>query len=459
MGYRHCSTEYREGKLIHFVELAPGKRKCANCGASHGHLKLDGQFERTFIGLPVGRKRQEVTLRGHIQIRSGLVLESAEALDSRPRRRWQTLFLSTGEVTLADKMREEGRTPKAGQDVRMVDIPVPPEGLDQAFEAWEGFKAMADHLRRATRSTHGTAIRAFLDRLCRLQAQDLFELEQRKVAWARQHLPRGADSQAGRVVDRFALAALAGALAAEWGIVPWRPGNAEWAAEVCLQAWLDQRGGIGAGKQERGLAAVLGFIERHGSSRFAKWDNQEERVANCAGFRWRDGEGRMDYLFHSEGWRRSRAQGRRQGLRGGGVAGGLGGSGQAAIPGEREGARPRYRTFLPHHGPGPGRLPAEADGTGGGVARVSTPGSAVPTFPLAGAWWEPPVSMSAMGVPTVPPIPTPLESMADASLEAPQGSVGGVISSDPARLGGMHSPRRASHGDGTGWGKRADRVG
>lgn len=68
VGYRHCSTEYREGKLIHFIERAPGKRKCSNCGASHGHLTLDGQFERTFIGLPVGRKRQEIVLRGHIQI-------------------------------------------------------------------------------------------------------------------------------------------------------------------------------------------------------------------------------------------------------------------------------------------------------------------------------------------------------------------------------------------------------
>jgi putative DNA primase/helicase len=232
-------------------------------------------------------------------------VRARKTLDSRPRRRWQTLFLSTGEVTLADKMREEGRTPKAGQDVRMVDIPVTPEGQDQAFETWDGFessKALADHLRRATRRSYGTAIRAFLDCLGRKQAQDLLDVEQRKVAWARQHLPRGADSQVGRVVDRFALAALAGELAAEWGIVPWRPGNAEWAAEVCLQAWLAQRGGIGAGEQERGLAAVLGFIERHGSSRFADWDNQGERVSNCAGFRRRDGEGRLDYLFHSEGW-------------------------------------------------------------------------------------------------------------------------------------------------------------
>jgi putative DNA primase/helicase len=232
-------------------------------------------------------------------------VRARKTLEGRPRRRWQTLFLSTGEVTLADKMREEGRTPKAGQDVRMVDIPVNPEGQDQAFENWEGFdssKALADHLRLATRRHHGTASRAFLGQLCRLREEDLLALERRKVAWARQHLPQGADSQVGRVVDRFALVALAGELAAEWGIVPWHGGHAQWAAEACLQAWLAQRGGIGAGEHERGLAAVLGFIERHGSSRFADWDNQGERVANCAGFRRGDGQDRMDYLFHAQGF-------------------------------------------------------------------------------------------------------------------------------------------------------------
>ena len=233
-------------------------------------------------------------------------VRARKTLEGRPRRRWQTLFLSTGEVTLADKMREDGRTPKVGQDVRMVDIPVTPEGLDQAFECWDGFpssKALADHLRIATRQHFGAAARAFLGRLCALPEQDLLTLEGRKVAWARGHLPKGADSQVGRVVDRFALVALAGELAAEWGVVPWPPGNAQWAAEGCLNAWLWQRGGIGAGEQERGLAAVLGFIERHGSSRFADWENQGERVTNCAGFRRRDGQDRTDYLFHAEGWK------------------------------------------------------------------------------------------------------------------------------------------------------------
>ena len=233
-------------------------------------------------------------------------VRARKTLEGRPRRRWQTLFLSTGEVTLADKLREEGRTTKAGQDVRMVDIPVNPEGLDQAFENWEGFpssKALADHLRLATRQFHGAAIRAFLGHLCRLPERELLVLEQRRLAWARGHLPAGADSQVGRVVDRFALVALAGELATEWGIVPWLAGQAEWAAERCLEAWLAQRGGIGSGEHERGLSALLGFIERHGSSRFADWDNHGERVANCAGFRRRDGQDRMDYLFHAEGFK------------------------------------------------------------------------------------------------------------------------------------------------------------
>lgn len=68
VGYRHCATEYREGKIVYCIERAPCKRNCAACGASHMHLKLDGRFERVFLGLPVGRKRQEVLLRGHIQV-------------------------------------------------------------------------------------------------------------------------------------------------------------------------------------------------------------------------------------------------------------------------------------------------------------------------------------------------------------------------------------------------------
>lgn len=233
-------------------------------------------------------------------------VRARKTLETRTRRRWNTLFLSTGEITLADRLREEGRTPRAGQDVRLVDIPAVPEGFDQAFEHWDNFetsKAMADHLRLATRRNYGTAARAHLGRLCESSEQDLLEWERRKADWSRKHLPHGADSQVARVLDRFALVALAGELAIEWGILPCPAGQADWAAKTCLDAWLVQRGGVGAGEHERGIAAVLGFIERNGSARFGDWDRPSERVVNSAGFRRRDGQDRLDYFFNAEGWK------------------------------------------------------------------------------------------------------------------------------------------------------------
>lgn len=46
----------------------------------------------------------------------------------------------------------------------------------------------------------------------------------------------------GRVVDRFALLAVAGELATEAGITGWEPGEAECAARKCLDAWIQDRG-------------------------------------------------------------------------------------------------------------------------------------------------------------------------------------------------------------------------
>ncbi|HLO68039.1 MAG TPA: DUF927 domain-containing protein [Holophaga sp.] len=233
-------------------------------------------------------------------------LRARKTLDGQPRRRWRTLFLSTGETTMADRMQEGGRPPRAGQEVRLVDVPANPDGLDQVFETWEGFpssQALADHLKRAVRLAYGTPIRPYLDNLGRMDADALADLEGRRGAWARGHLPPRADSQVARVVDRFALAAVAGELATRWGLLPWRVGNGDWAAATCLRDWLAHRGGLGSGERERGLAAVLGFIERHGLSRFAEWNGKGERVANCAGYRQCDCHGRMDYLFHAEGWK------------------------------------------------------------------------------------------------------------------------------------------------------------
>jgi transposase len=67
-GYRHLKTEYVGGVVEHHVELVREKRVCRACGARWDKLKLCGRFTRTFLALPVGRRRQVVVLHGHEQL-------------------------------------------------------------------------------------------------------------------------------------------------------------------------------------------------------------------------------------------------------------------------------------------------------------------------------------------------------------------------------------------------------
>ena len=97
--------------------------------------------------------------------------------------------------------------------------------------------------------------------------------------------PQDADGQVKRVAKRFLLAALAGELATEWGLLPWEPGDSLQAAKVCFDAWLGQRGGTGAHEDTAILSQVKLFIEQHGSSRFQDLDRPEATCINRAGFR------------------------------------------------------------------------------------------------------------------------------------------------------------------------------
>jgi transposase len=66
-GYRHMNTEYKDGRIYHHVEQNLHNRRCAGCGSRWHDLVMAGAFERKFIALPVGRRKQYVVLHGHEQ--------------------------------------------------------------------------------------------------------------------------------------------------------------------------------------------------------------------------------------------------------------------------------------------------------------------------------------------------------------------------------------------------------
>jgi uncharacterized protein (DUF927 family) len=223
---------------------------------------------------------------------------------------WRLLFLSTGELSLADKMAEVGKRPKAGQEVRLVDVPAD-AGTDMGvFEQLHGKaspEVFARHLKEAAARYYGEASQAFLRKLTELPSDEIAAAVSRAQGeFLAKHVPAGASGQVHSVAGRFALVAAAGTLATAFGILPWPQDEASRAASACFAAWLDRRGGAGVAEIEKGLAQIRRFLEAHGMTRFEPMGADlagEVRINNRVGFRRRDKSDRWEYFVLPEAFK------------------------------------------------------------------------------------------------------------------------------------------------------------
>lgn len=222
---------------------------------------------------------------------------------------WRLLFLSAGEIGLADHMLAAGKTSRAGQEVRLADVPADAGKGHGIFEELHDFPsgaALAEHLNKEVENYHGTAIRAFLLQLVQVPREQLTKsIETLRADFLSDNVPEGSDGQARRVASRFALIAAGGELATRFGLTGWPVGEAIEDAAVCYQAWLDRRGGGGSQEVTSALAQVRHFLEAHGESRFSDLTKSTDRpTINRAGYRRRDDKGGIEYLILPEVFRR-----------------------------------------------------------------------------------------------------------------------------------------------------------
>ena len=238
---------------------------------------------------------------------------------ARQRYSWRVTFLSTGELTLAQKMSEAGKQAKAGLEVRLVNLPADARAGLGVFQNLHGRQggaaAFADELRTAALAHHGHAARAFLRQLTQDLADDptglRATLNELRSEFMLQHVPAGATGQVRSVAGRFALVAAAGELAREYGILPWSEGEALRAVGRCFDDWLAARGGTGASEEQQAITQVQAFIEAHGTSRFewvgdgapAEGTSGFSRIINRIGFRRRTADGAWEYHVLPEAWR------------------------------------------------------------------------------------------------------------------------------------------------------------
>ncbi|MCF5806302.1 DUF927 domain-containing protein, partial [Pseudomonas tremae] len=196
---------------------------------------------------------------------------------------WRLLFLSTGEKTLAQHMAEANKELKAGMEVRMLAVPADASKGLGMFDSLNGFDdaaALSDALKARVAKYYGTPLTAFLTALCEPDKRHAWSAILRRTleGFIAQSLPASASGQAHRAAARFGLAAAAGELATAMGITGWPDGTATTAARVCLNAWMNERGGVGNFEGDAIVARLRQVIERFGESRFTRWESAAAKI-------------------------------------------------------------------------------------------------------------------------------------------------------------------------------------
>jgi putative DNA primase/helicase len=194
---------------------------------------------------------------------------------TRPRLTWRVMFLSSGEISLAQHVEHAGQRVHAGQDVRLVDLAAEAGTGLGVFEDLHGHangQVFADCLRRHVHEAHGTAGRAFLEKLVGDLPTSLDDVRQAVDLFMASCVSNIQVGQVRRVATRFAVIGAAGELATEFGLTGWDEGEAMAAVQACFEAWVHQRGGMTNSDETWALADVHLFFEKYGEARFHPWD-------------------------------------------------------------------------------------------------------------------------------------------------------------------------------------------
>lgn len=227
---------------------------------------------------------------------------------------WRILFLSSGEAGLSEHMAEAKKKPKAGQEIRLLDIPADAGagyGMFEDLRQYANGAAFSKAITEAASKHYGTAAQPFIAKLIE-HADKLSEwIKKAQRDFALSHVAADSGGQVHRAALRFALIGAAGELATKWQITGWQSGEAMAAAAACFKAWLAQRGGAGNLEELNMLAQVRRFFEAHGEARFTDWDrpvsntdSHPPRTIQRAGYRKHtpacDDEGKAIYLENGD---------------------------------------------------------------------------------------------------------------------------------------------------------------
>ena len=240
-------------------------------------------------------------------------VRASKAGTARASSSWRLLFLSSGEVGIATLMAAAGKEAKAGQEIRLADIPADAGAGMGCFENIYDMPtpaAFAMTLKERALKSHGAVGLKWLEYV----VQNRINLAEQISAGIRDFVadvvPTGAEGQIERLARRFGIVAVAGEIASQCELTGWQAGAATEGVKRCFAAWLVEFGGPGNREERSILDHVKHFFEAHGSSRFESLEiDKDQRIVNRAGFVRGDGRGNFEYLVLPEVFKKELCKG------------------------------------------------------------------------------------------------------------------------------------------------------
>lgn len=199
-------------------------------------------------------------------------------------RTWRGNILSNGEKSMRQAIEESGRTAKAGQMLRIIDIriedifPSTPKEMSEAD--------FANHLKQMCSAYYGTAGPAFIQGLVECLSDypedNIASLRSTLEQYAKELTPENARPEQARAFRRFAALRIAGELAIDFGVLPLEIEDVNVAVTNFRDLWLRENHSIG--DADRALQKLQSFLIRNHSALPSIHDT-DARISNARAFR------------------------------------------------------------------------------------------------------------------------------------------------------------------------------
>lgn len=196
--------------------------------------------------------------------------------------RWQTVALSTGEKDIETFLASGGVKVKAGQLVRLLNIPI---ARAKHYHDFTDGKAHADHLNLASKQHYGVVGREWITWLLQPESQQLARAvyDEQKSKWLERFA--NASPQVQRVVGRFAVLETALQLAKH--LTLWNVQTNSEALLHCFNEWINEFG-LHSREEKQVIEQVNGWLLANAEGRFIRFpidEKQRQTVHNIAGYR------------------------------------------------------------------------------------------------------------------------------------------------------------------------------